>query len=419
MSALTSTRPRAEMRAAVCRVHGEPEVVEVDELPAPPLGEGQARVRVRAAAVNFPDVLLVADRYQLSVPPPFVPGSEFAGTVVEVADGVTDVAVGDRVMGTGMVGAFAEEAVAAASSLSRVPDGVDDAEAAAFGVAHRTAYHVLRSVAGLQPGEELIVLGAGGGVGLAAVQLGAVLGATVTAVASSSEKLEAARSCGADRLVDHTAAGDLRQALREVLPAGADVVVDPVGGDLAEPALRTLRYGGRFVTVGYASGTIPKIPLNLVLLKGCRILGFEFRAFATHQPDAHRRNEAELAQLLAARRAVPHIGARFPLDDAAAALGCNVVALRMQVFVVGGALAGLSGALLVYYLQAWSPAAWGYEETFAIFVAILVGGVGNNWGVIVGTFLVQIVFVEVPNLLPQFGYLGLVDALESVRDLFV
>ena len=308
------------MRAALCRAYGEPEVVEVDDVPAPALGEGQARVRVRAAAVNFPDVLLVADRYQLSVPPPFVPGSEFAGTVVEVADGVTDVAVGDRVMGTVMVGAFAEEAVATASSLTGIPDGVDDAEAAAFGVAHRTAYHVLRSVAEVQPGEELIVLGAGGGVGLAAVQLGAVLGATVTAVASSPEKLAVARSCGAGRLVDRSAVGDLRQTLREVLPKGADVVVDPVGGDLAEPALRTLRYGGRFVTVGYASGTIPKIPLNLVLLKGCRILGFEFRSFVTREPDAHRRGEAELARLLAERRAVPHIGARFGLEDAADAL---------------------------------------------------------------------------------------------------
>lgn len=308
------------MRAAVCRAYGDPEVVEVDDLPSPPLGEGQARVRVRAAAVNFPDVLVVADRYQLSVPPPFVPGSEFVGTVVEVADGATGVSVGDRVMGTAMVGAFAEEAVAAASSLTRVPDGVDDAEAAAFGVAHRTAYHVLRSVAALRPGEELIVLGAGGGVGLAAVQLGAVLGAIVTAVASSPQKLAVARSCGADREVDHHQAGDLRCALREVLPAGADVVVDPVGGDLAEPALRTLHYGGRFVTVGYASGTIPKIPLNLVLLKGCRILGFEFRSFATHEPDAHRLGEEELARLLAERQVVPHVGARFPLEEAAAAL---------------------------------------------------------------------------------------------------
>jgi NADPH2:quinone reductase len=283
------------------------------------LGPGQARVRVHAAAVNFPDVLLVAGQYQIKVPPPFVPGSELAGEVVEVAEGVTDVAVGQRVFGSTLVGAFAEEAVVSSVSLTALPAGVNDRVGAAFGVAHRTAYHVLRSVAGLQPGEELIVLGAGGGVGLAAVQLGAILGAKVTAVASSSEKLEVAASFGAARLVDHRR-GDLRGALRQGLPDGADVVVDPVGGDLAEPALRSLRWGGRFVTVGYASGVIPRIPLNLVLLKGVHILGFQFRDFATNVPDECHRNDVELLALLASHRAFPHIGASFALEDTAAAL---------------------------------------------------------------------------------------------------
>jgi NADPH2:quinone reductase len=293
--------------------------VRVDEVDVPVLGAGQARVRVGAASVNFPDVLLIADQYQLSVPPPFVPGSEFAGVVTEVADGVTAVAVGDQVSGTVLVGAFAEEVVAAAESLVRIPAGIDVRTAAAFGVAHRTAYHVLRSVAAVQPGEELVVLGAGGGVGLAAVQLGAVLGATVTAVASSSEKLEAAKASGATHLVDHRA-GDLRAALRQLLPDGADVVVDPVGGPLAEPALRSLRYGGRFVTVGYASGEIPRIPLNLVLLKGMAILGFQFRDFAERRPAELHRNEGELLALLADGRVTPHVGATFPLADVAAAL---------------------------------------------------------------------------------------------------
>ncbi len=200
-----------------------------------------------------------------------------------------------------------------------VPDGIDDRHAAAFGVAHRTAYHVLRSVARVQPGEELIVLGAGGGVGLAAVQLGVHLGATVTAVASSPAKLEAAREHGARHLIDHRAV-DLRAQLREVLPAGADVVVDPVGGDLSEPALRALHWGGRFVTVGYASGTIPRIPLNLVLLKGSQILGFQFRDFAERAPDEMARNDDELWALLAEGRIVPHIGATFDFDDVVAAL---------------------------------------------------------------------------------------------------
>lgn len=307
------------MRAAVCRAHGPPGSVTVDDLPVPDLGPGQVRVRIDAAAVNFPDVLIVANEYQISVPPPFIPGSEFAGTVAEVADGADGVAVGDRVAGTTMVGAFAEEVTVAADAVWPVPDGVGMPHAAAFGVAHRTAWHVLRSVAEVQPGEELIVLGAGGGVGLAAVQLGALLGASVTAVASSADKLAVAAELGATHVIDHRST-ELRPALRELLPGGADVVVDPVGGDLAEPALRALHWGGRFVTVGYASGTIPRVPLNLVLLKGSRILGFEFRSFMAREPDTARRNEQELVALLAAGKAVPHVGATFALDEAAAAL---------------------------------------------------------------------------------------------------
>lgn len=307
------------MRAAVCRTYGAPDVVEVDELPSPEPAPGEVRVRVAAAAVNFPDVLVVADRYQVSAPLPFVPGSEFAGVVDALGDGVTGVASGDRVFGTVFVGAFAERVAVAASAVTRTPDGVDVRAAAAFGVAHRTAYHVLRSVAQVQPGEQLVVLGAGGGVGLAAVQLGTVLGAAVTAVASTPEKLDVARSQGATTLIDHRA-GDLRGALRDALPDGAHVVVDPVGGDLSEPALRSLRWGGRFVTVGYASGTIPRIPLNLVLLKGVHVLGFEFRSFVAHAAEEAQRNDAELMELLASGRAAPYVGATFPLDDVVAAL---------------------------------------------------------------------------------------------------
>jgi NADPH2:quinone reductase len=248
-----------------------------------------------------------------------VPGSELAGEVLDVADDVAGLTVGTHVFGSTLFGAFAEEATILASSLTSVPPGVTDRVAAAFGVAHRTGYHVLRSVAAVQAGEELIVLGAGGGVGLATVQLGVLLGATVTAVASSEEKLLAARAFGATGLVDHRQ-GDLRQALRQALPGGADVVVDPVGGTLAEPALRALRYGGRFVTVGYASGVIPSIALNLVLLKGVHVLGFQFIDFATHRADERRRDEAELLELLASGRAHPHIGASFELEQAPEAL---------------------------------------------------------------------------------------------------
>lgn len=304
------------VRAAVCPRYGPPEVVRVEERPSPELAPGQVRVRVGAAAVNFPDVLLIANKYQISVPTPFVPGSEFAGVIEEVGENAGDFAVGELVTWTGLYGAFAQDVAVTAGDVVRVAHGVDERTAAAFGVAYRTAYHTLRSVAVLQPGDELIVLGAGGGVGLAAVQLGVELGASVTAVASSAEKLDVAAGYGAKHLVNHRAGG-LRDALRRALPDGADAVIDPVGGDLSEPALRALRRGGRFVTVGYASGVIPRIPLNLVLVKGVRILGFGFQDVPAAELG---RNEAELAELLAARRVAPHIGAVYPLSETACAL---------------------------------------------------------------------------------------------------
>ena len=304
------------MRAAVCPAYGAPEVVRVEEQPSAAVAPGQVRVKVGAAAVNFPDVLLIANDYQISVPPPFVPGSEFAGAVVETGHGTEGFAAGDRVTGTGLYGAFAEEVVVAAAALSRIPDGVDERTAAAFGVAYRTAYHTLRSMARVQDGDELIVLGAGGGVGLAAVQLTVQLGASVTAVASSAEKLDVAAGYGAKRLVNHKTT-DLRGALKEAVPGGADAVVDPVGGDLSEPALRSLGRGGRFVTIGFASGVIPCIPLNLVLMKGVHVLGFQFQDVP---PGEFARNEDELREHLVSGRVSPHVCAVYPLAETADAL---------------------------------------------------------------------------------------------------
>ena len=304
------------MRAAMCRQYGPPEVVRVEEHVAPEVGPGQIGVRVAAAAVNFPDVLLVADTYQVSIPTPFVPGSEFAGVVDEIGPAADGFALGDVVTGTGMFGAFAQRVVTDAGALATVPDGVDVYTAAAFGVAYRTAYHCIRSMARLAENDDLVVLGAGGGVGLAAVQLGAALGARVTAVASSREKLDVAQEYGATTLIDHRD-GDLRAALRSALPAGADVVIDPVGGQLSEPALRALGRGGRFVTVGFASGVIPRIPLNLVLIKGVHVLGFQFQDVP---PDEFARNERELRELLIAGRVKPHIGAVYSLDQTAQAI---------------------------------------------------------------------------------------------------
>ncbi|AGB24753.1 Zn-dependent oxidoreductase, NADPH:quinone reductase [Mycobacterium sp. JS623] len=305
------------MLAAVCDEYGAPDVVGVDySWPSPAIVSGQVRVKVEAASVNYPDVLLIANEYQISIPTPFIPGSEFAGMIVETTSGAEGFAVGDRVTGTMLYGAFAQEVVIAATALTRIPDGVDKYTAAAFGVAYRTAYHALRSMVRVQAGDELIVLGAGGGVGLAAVQLGVKLGASVTAVASSTEKLDVAASYGARHLINYRTA-DLRIVLKDAIPRGAHAVVDPVGGALSDPALRALGRGGRFVTVGFASGDIPRIPLNLVLVKGVHVLGFQFQDVP---PDEFVRNENELRELLMAMRVQPHICAVYPLEETAQAL---------------------------------------------------------------------------------------------------
>jgi NADPH:quinone reductase len=307
------------MRAALCRAYGPPDTVIVEDVPSPEPGPGEVLVDVRAAAVNFPDVLLLANQYQVSVPVPFTPGSELAGEVVAVGDGVIGIRPGDRVFGTVMIGAFAEQVVLPAGSVSPIPDGLDFRAAAAFGVAYATAYHSLRSVAAVEPGEWVVVLGAAGGVGLASVELAQVLGGRVVAAASSAEKLQLCRDRGAEQAIDYTTE-DLRLRIREATGGAADVVIDPVGGAWSEQALRSVRWGGRFVTVGFASGDIPRIPLNLVLLKGVIVKGFEMRGFMEHAPEAAARDRAELNELLASGRVRPHVGAVYPLSEVAAAL---------------------------------------------------------------------------------------------------
>jgi NADPH:quinone reductase len=307
------------MRAAMCRAYGPPDTVTVEDVPSPEPGPGQVLVDVRAAAINFPDVLLLANEYQVSVPVPFTPGSELAGEVVAVGDGVIGIRPGDRVFGTVMIGAFAEQVVLPAGSVSPIPEGLDFRAAAAFGVTYATAYHSLRSVASVEPGEWVVVLGAAGGVGLAAVELAQVLGGRVVAAASSAEKLQLCRDRGAEQVIDYTSE-DLRLRIREVTDGAADVVIDPVGGAWSEQALRSVRWGGRFVTVGFASGDIPRIPLNLVLLKGVIVNGFEMRGFMEHAPEAAARDRAELNELLVGGRLRPHVGAVYPLSEVAAAL---------------------------------------------------------------------------------------------------
>ncbi len=307
------------MRAAWCRAYGPPEDLVVEDVPDPALGDGAARVAIEAASVNFPDVLMVANEYQVPVPTPFIPGSEFAGVVTEVADGVSQIQVGDRVFGSAFIGAFAEETTLPAAALTVVPDSVSLAEAASFGVVYTTAYHALRGVADVQPGEWVAVLGAAGGVGLATVDLARHLGARVVAAASSDEKLALCRARGADAVINYDTE-DLKVRLKELTGGGADVVVDPVGGRYSEAALRATRWGGRFVVVGFASGEIPRIPLNLVLLKGVIVKGFELRTYAQFAPDLAARNRDELLELFRRGRIHPYVSDVYPLEQVGAAL---------------------------------------------------------------------------------------------------
>jgi NADPH:quinone reductase len=303
------------VKALRCTVHGSLADLVVREIPEPSAGPGEVVVDVRAAAVNFADILVVQGTYQVAAPVPFTPGSEFAGRVTEVGPGVEAPAPGDAVSGSVFVGAFAQRVVVPATSLTVLPEDADLLAAAASGVSYATAHHALTLVAELRTGETLAVLGAAGGVGLAAVELGRLLGARVIAVASTEEKRRLCLARGADAALPYD---DLKRRLGEA--GGADVVLDPVGGDHAEPALRALRWGGRFVTVGFAGGEIPRIPLNLVMLKGISVRGFEFGGWARHDRDALVRGRAELARLFLSGELKPHIHAVYPLEDAGGAL---------------------------------------------------------------------------------------------------
>jgi NADPH2:quinone reductase len=305
------------MRAIVCTAYGPPEALVLTDVADPVPAPGQVVVRVHAAAVNFPDVLFIAGKYQVRIPPPFIPGNEIAGEVLAVGEGAP-FTTGQRVFGT-TFGAFAEQALLDGSSGTLLPDTADFASAAAFGVTYRTAYHALRSIAQVAEGDWVVVLGAAGGVGLAAVDLAVAMGARVLAAASSPEKLELCRQRGAEATVDYDRE-DLKSRIRELTGDAARFVIDPVGGAYSEPALRGLARGGMFITLGYAAGTIPAIPLNLVLLKGISVCGMEIRTFMGDHPDEAVRDMAELSQMFADGRIRPYIGARFPLAEAPAAL---------------------------------------------------------------------------------------------------
>jgi len=311
------------VRAAYVPEHGAPEVVLVQELPDLSPGPGEVLVDIAYAAVNFPDVLIVNNEYQVQVPAPFVPGSEFSGVIAAVGAGVAGgergLAVGDHVYGASFVGAYAEQIVVNAASVTVIPGSVDLRDAAAFSVAHTTAMHTLRTIADLQPGETVLVLGAAGGVGLASVELATLLGGQVIAAASSPEKLALCAKYGAVAGIDYTTE-DLKTRAKELTGGGADVVVDPVGGPYSEQALRATQWGSRFVVVGFASGEIPRIPLNLVLLKGVIVRGMEMRSIAENVPDLVARDQRELAELFVGGKIHPHVSAVYPLGDTAVAL---------------------------------------------------------------------------------------------------
>jgi NADPH2:quinone reductase len=306
------------MRAAQLMAFGGPEQVQVVDLPDPTAGPGEVVVAVRAAALNYPDLLLMAGKYQVSVAPPFVVGSEFAGRVLSVGPGVRNWQPGDRVSGAVMTGAFAEQVVLPAAGLEAVPDAVDWPSAAAFGVAYRTAYHALVSFGQITAGAQVLIPGAAGGVGSACIDLAVAAGARVIAVTSSPARAEFARSRGAAVTLDRNAP-DLRAQLKATAPGGVDLIVDAVGGPLSELMFRSMRWGGRFVVVGFASGEIPRIPLNLPLIKGALIVGFELRTLGQRRPDFVEHADRALAELVS-RGLRPPVGAVHELDDVVVAL---------------------------------------------------------------------------------------------------
>lgn len=309
------------MRAVMCTRFGGPDVLEVVEVDEPAAGPGQILVDVKACSVNFPDLLMIQDLYQFKPGLPFVPGSEVSGVVREVGEGVDRFVPGDRVLGSSLfVGGLAEVAALAADTTVAIPDGVAFEDAAGLLYAYGTSHHALKDRAELQPGESLLVLGAAGAVGLAAVELGKVMGARVIAAASTDEKLALCRKYGADEAVNYSTE-DLKTRVRELTGgAGADVVYDPVGGSYSEPALRSTAWDGRFLVVGFAAGDIPKLPLNLPLLRGCSIVGVFWGSFVYREPERHRANVAEMVEWWRSGRLRPHTSATYPLGRAADAL---------------------------------------------------------------------------------------------------
>ena len=308
------------MKAVICTRYAGPEALEIQDVAPLTPGPGEVVIDVKAAGVNYPDALIIQGKYQFRPDPPFTPGGEVAGVISAVGEGVTNVKPGDRVLSLLMAhGGFAEQALAPAAMAVPIPDSMPFDEAAGFLMTYGTTYHALKQRGRLQPGETLAVLGAAGGTGLTAVELGKVMGATVIACASSDEKLALPKDYGADLTLNYESE-DLKDGLKKLTGGkGVDVIYDPVGGDYCEPAFRAIGWKGRFLVIGFVAG-IPKLPTNLALLKGAEVVGVFWGGFTQREPEENVRNTMELLQLYAEGKIKPHISEHFPLEKAPEAI---------------------------------------------------------------------------------------------------
>src|SRR3954462_10201723 len=308
------------MKAVVCKQYGPPESLVLEELASPRPAGGAVVISVKAASVNFPDGLIIENKYQFKPPLPFSPGSELSGVIKEVGEAVSPWKAGDCVMAFTTYGAFAEEVKVEATRLARLPAKMSFEEAAAFVLTYGTSDHALRDRAALAAGETLLVLGAAGGVGIAAIEIGKALGARVIACASSEDKLAVCREHGADATINY-ASEDLRERVKALTEGrGVNVVYDAVGGAATEPAFRSLAWRGRLLVIGFAAGEIPKLPLNLALLKGASAVGVFWGDFARREPQRFAESIRQLGRWFAEGRLRPHISQRFPLEEAPRAL---------------------------------------------------------------------------------------------------
>jgi NADPH2:quinone reductase len=313
------------MKAVICKEHGLPNKLALDtEWPEPSVGESDVLIDVKAAGLNFPDVLMIQGKYQYQPDMPFIPGGECAGVVEAVGDKVTRFKVGDKVLSAGGSGAFCQKIAVNEFAAFPMPEGLSFEQAAGVSITYFTSYYALKQRANIQPGETLLVLGAAGGVGTSAIELGKHMGAKVIAAASTDEKLELCKKLGADEVINYSEA-NLKDTIKELTDGkGVDVVYDPVGGDYSEQAIRGMGWNGRYLVIGFASGPIPKIALNLTLLKGCSLVGVFWGRFAGEEPEVNLKNIEELWELFSSGKISPVVTDSFPIEQYEEAFNCMI-----------------------------------------------------------------------------------------------